>query len=308
MPGLRNARSAPPIDFPSTDPEWELGQTTVHYALCAALRSALSRAVRDKDFVATDLFVYFDPDDPHKKCAPDGFVKLGAPRQQKDVWRTWLDGIPELCIEVLSSSDREVLPLSEKIVRYTILGTNELVTFDPNAPVGRRLRAWDRHHHTLIERAVSRERTPCRTLDLWFVVAPALSEEGLEASNAVIDALRLARDPDGRDLILTSVEQTLRERADKDAALLAAELERKTAEHERKQKDAALKAAQRERKTAERERKQKDAALKAAERERKQKDAALKAAERERKQKDAALAEIERLRARLADESTKEMP
>ncbi len=283
MPGLRNAgpaHSAPPIDFPSTDPEWELGQTTVHYALCAALRSALSHAVGDKDFVATDLFLYFDPDDAHKKCAPDGFVKLGRPREQKDVWRTWLDGIPELCIEILSTSDREVLPLSEKLARYTMIGTKELVTFDPNAPVGRRLRAWDRHNHTLIERAVSRERTPCRTLDLWFVVAPAAAEEGLEASDAVIDALRLARDPDGRDLVLTAVEQTARERAEKDAAL----------------------------KAAERERKEKDAALRAAERERKEKDAALRATERERRKKNAALAEIERLRAQLnADSNSKKV-
>ena len=243
MPGLRNARpahSAPPINFPSTDPEWELGQTTVHYALCAALRSALFCAVGDEDFVATDLFVYFDPDDAYKKCAPDGFVKRGVPREQKDVWRTWLDGIPELCIEILSSSDREVLPLSDKLARYTLVGTNELVTFDPNAPLGRRLRAWDRRHHTLVERAVSRERTPCRTLGMWFVVAPAPANEALQPSDAFIDALRLARDPDGRDLVLTAIEQTRHERAGKDEALRTAERERKAAERERAEKNAAL--------------------------------------------------------------------
>jgi hypothetical protein len=75
----------------------------------------------------------------------------------------------------------------------------------------------------LVERVVEGEATPCLTLDLWFVLAPArLDGEEL--------ALRLAHDERGDALIPTPIET---ERA-------TAERERAEKERERAEKERAL--------------------------------------------------------------------
>jgi Uma2 family endonuclease len=46
-----------------------------------------------------------------RRClAPDGFVKLGVPRDVLDSWKTWERGVPELCVEILSPSDSKEKP------------------------------------------------------------------------------------------------------------------------------------------------------------------------------------------------------
>jgi hypothetical protein len=82
------------------------------------------------------------------------------------------------------------------------MGARELVRFDPDAPAGSRIRAWDLLQGDLVERIVEADRTPCSTLGLWWVVVPGA---GYPA------ALRLARDADGRDLVLTTEEARIQE-------------------------------------------------------------------------------------------------
>jgi len=247
VPNVRHVRPVRPLDFPSSDPEWDMGQSGTHHRFCEALYAALRAALAPDNLVAADQYLYFDAADngDRSKCAPDVLVKLGSPARLVNVWKTWEDGTPDLCIEVLSPSDHEKLTLDEKLRRYHTIGVSEVVAFDPLAPVGRRLRAWDRIDGDLVERVVDDERTPCVTLGLWFVLAPTADEPDLDV------VLRVAHDPLGRDLLLTPAE---RERAEK--------------ERERAEKDAALAAA-------ERERAEKDAALAVAERERAEKEAAL---------------------------------
>jgi hypothetical protein len=101
-------------------------------------------------------------------------------------------------VEILSPSDtKEKLTFRTKLARYRVLGTHELIAFDIDAPAGTRLRAWDRVGRNLVERVVDHETTPCLTLGLHWVLAGA--------DNLPI-ALRLARDPEGRDLLLTAQE------------------------------------------------------------------------------------------------------
>ena len=226
VPNVRHVRPVRPIDFPSSDPEWDMGQSGTHHRFCETLYAILRAALTPDDLVAADQFLYFDAADAgdRSKCAPDILVKLGSRARLVNVWKTWEDGTPDLCVEVLSPSDREKLSLDEKLRRYHTIGVPEVVAFDPLAPAGRRLRAWDRIDGDLVERVVDDERTPCITLGLWFVLAPTPDEPDLGV------ALRLARDPSGRDLLPTPTE---RERAEKEAAL--AEKER-----ERAEKEAAL--------------------------------------------------------------------
>ena len=195
---LRYVRPVHPLRFDASDPEWDMGQSDRHVAFCFLLRELLLRAVGEGSTVGIDQFVFWDARNAKKKCAPDAFIKLGVKHDpDRDSWRTWEAGAPELCIEVLSRSDHEKLTLDEKLARFHALGTSEVVVFDVDAPEGSRLRVWDRVDGDLIERVVEGERTPCRTLGLYFVLAPFEQRPV---------ALRLARDADGRDLLPSARE------------------------------------------------------------------------------------------------------
>lgn len=210
-----------------------------HYRLCALLYALLREACGPDNTAGADQFLYFDASDPRRCCAPDGYVKLGVP-EPEDIrsWKTWERGAPELCIEILSPSDtKEKLTLQEKLRRFHRIGVSEVVVFDVEAERGARLRAWDLIEGDLVERVVDNEATPCLTLDLWFVIAPA-HEERLAA------ALRLARDPEGASLLPTASER---------AAVLAreaAEAEARAARTSAESAKAEAKIAQLERELA----------------------------------------------------------
>lgn len=78
------------------------------------------------------------------------------------------------------------------------MGTRELVLFDHEDKPGKRVRVFDRIEGDFVERVVENDRTPCLTLGLHWVVAPA---PDLDV------ALRLARDAEGADLLFSAKEQ-----------------------------------------------------------------------------------------------------
>jgi len=202
---LPHVRPVKPLLFPASDPEWEMGQSVMHKLLCDLLYHVLRGAVGDEHTVGCDNFVYFRTTDPSRKCAPDAFVKLDVKHGFFDSWKIWERhrGTPELCVEILSPSDtKEKLTWEEKIERYLDLGTPELIAFNVDAPLGHRLRAWDRIDDDLVERVVEGERTPCITLGLHWVIVASTAPSGEELPAA----LRLARDPFGADVIATISE------------------------------------------------------------------------------------------------------
>jgi len=208
---IQHLRPVQPLHFPSSQPQWDLGQSIRHLDLCTLLREILLAAVTRSDSVGCDQFVYFDASRPKRCLAPDGMVKLGVPQEQFLSWKTWENGTPELGIEILSPSDTpETLTSEEKFERYHAAGVRELVVFHVDGPVGKRLRAWDRIDGDLVERMVRDEVTPCLTLGMWWVLRPA---------NDQPVALRLARDAAGGDLVATEREKTAAERQAKEAAL-----------------------------------------------------------------------------------------
>ena len=147
-----------------------MGQTSSHLNLCAALREMLLRVVGPSSTVGTDHFVYWDAANATTKCAPDAFVKLGVPHAPIDSWKTWETGTPELCIEIVSPIDAEVLTRDEKLERFHAMGVREVVFFDRMAAPGTRLRMWDRVDGDLVERVVHGDCSPCLTLGLVFQV------------------------------------------------------------------------------------------------------------------------------------------
>jgi hypothetical protein len=219
---LPHLRPVKPVHFPASDPEWEMGQSTRHLHLCDLVYKVLRAAVGDDNTVGADQFMYLDASDPRRKCAPDAFVKLGVPHADFDSWKMWEPGrgSPDLCVEILSPSDTpEKQTWEEKMERFLATAATEIVAFNVDAPVGARLRAWDRLADDLVERDVRAESTPCAPLGLHWVVVPSLSPD----DSHLPAALRLSRDPLGRDLVLTAAEARARA-AEAEIARLRAEL------------------------------------------------------------------------------------
>jgi hypothetical protein len=189
--------------------------------MCDLLYQVLRHAVGEQHSVGKDNFVYWDASKPRRKCAPDAFVKLGVPHALFDSWKTWEHGAPELAVEILSPSDSpEKLTWDQKMERYLALGVRELIAFHVESPEGSRLRAWDRLENDLVERLVEGETTPCLTLrGLHWVLAESRAPSGEELSVA----LRLARDPAGRELVPTVSEARIAA-AEAELARLRAEL------------------------------------------------------------------------------------
>ena len=207
-----------------------------HWILKGFLFRVLRAFVGDAGSVGADQFVYFDAADPRRNCAPDELVKLGV-STDFEVWKTWELGVPELVVEILSPSDtKEKYTLEEKLERFRTLGTQEVIAVDLDAPPNERIRAWDRLEDDLVERVVSNDSTPCLTLDLHWVIAPA---DGYPVM------LRLARDAMGRDLVpspeereaANAAQQTAR--ADAETARADAETARADAETARADAEAA---------------------------------------------------------------------
>ncbi len=144
-----------------------------HLLVRTSLFQLLQFALGPAHSVGSDQFVYWIATDPKRKLSPDVFVRLGVPQVSFGSWKTWENGgSPDLGVEVISPNEGDGVTWDEKFARYRELGVKELVRFDPEAPEGKRLRAWDLVRGDLVERVIGNDRTPCLTLGLNWTVCP----------------------------------------------------------------------------------------------------------------------------------------
>jgi hypothetical protein len=122
--------------------------------------------------------------------------------------------VPDVAVEIVSDSDASEASWDAKLLRYQELGVRELVRFDPDEAPSMQVRLWDQVGGELVERTGKKDGHLCRGLALYWVVVPA---RGFPA------ALRVARDAEGRDLILTPEEAEGRAREAEARAREAAE-------------------------------------------------------------------------------------
>jgi hypothetical protein len=175
---------------------------------------------KDTAAVCSEQFIYWDPTDPKQCCAPDLFVRLGSPRTVVDCWKVWERGAPELVVEITSASDTAEGPWETKLERFRRLGAKEIVRFDPDDGE-RPIRIWDAIDGDAVERDPADPAFHrCETLGMFLVV-----RQDAECGTM----LRLARDPEGRDLLPTpsearQLEAEARQRAERRIAELEAEL------------------------------------------------------------------------------------
>ena len=170
--------------------------------------------------IGSEQFVYYDPTDPRRCLSPDAFVRLSVPDSIFGSWKTWERGVPDVAVEITSASDASEIAWDVKFGRYQEMGVGELVRFDPEEIEERRLRIWDRVEGELVERGDGEDRCLCRGLKLYWVAVPT-------GRHPV--TLRLARDAEGRDLVLTPEERAVRaqEAAEQRIAELEAALRRR---------------------------------------------------------------------------------
>jgi hypothetical protein len=126
--------------------------------------------------------------------------------------------VPDLAVEIVSPNEGDGIAWDEKLARYHELGVKELLRFEPEAPEGRRLRAWDRVREDLVERQLAGDHTVCLTLGLSWTVCPVDGQPvGLRL---VDDAGRLLEVPE-------EAEATARQDAEARVRELEAELARR---------------------------------------------------------------------------------
>ncbi len=211
--GRRYLRAPVPIHFPVSE---QVPETARHWKARTLLADSIQHALGEYGLVSCDQFLYWDAENPKRMLAPDVAFRLGAARDVLDCWKTWERGAPHVGVEIISGSDASEMRFEEELARYRPAGVRELVRYDWDDRE-RPIRIWDRVEGDLVERQLAEPETfRCDVLG-WYWCEKEDPELGL--------TLRLARNPDGTDLVLTPVEAERvakeEERAAKDAALAA---------------------------------------------------------------------------------------
>jgi hypothetical protein len=206
----RYLRPPRPLHFPV---EEQMPETRRHLEARTALYELVRDAFKERATVGSEQFIYWDPTDPRACCAPDLFVRLGAPDSLFDSWKVWERGAPELVVEIVSASDTAEGPWDQKLDRFRRLGAKEIVRFDPD-DAERPLRIWDGVDGDAAERDPADPAfNRCDTLGMYLCV---------HRDADLGPMLRVARDAEGHDLLPTPTEG--RQQAERKIAELEAEL------------------------------------------------------------------------------------
>jgi Uma2 family endonuclease len=216
--------------YPSSDGQ-PMAETELHADEMTEVKLMLRRhfrADRERVYVGSNLFVYYERGNPRAVFSPDVFVVRGAPQRQYDTYKLWRDGpAPSWVIEV-SSKSTQLEERGNKKAVCEMLGVVEYFLYDPRAeslrpPLqGHRLR--DGAYQPIEPTATG--AILAETLGIAF----SLDEGGLLVLTHARTGERLLRVDEERDRIAGERDRESR-RADEAEARLAkalAELEHRT--------------------------------------------------------------------------------
>jgi Uma2 family endonuclease len=213
----RYLREPQPLHFP-VEERWP--ETGRHLLARTALFLMVREELKERAMVGSEQFIYWDPTDPKKRCAPDLFVRLGPRHKPVDSWKVWERGAPDLVVEITNASDTVDGPWESKLERFRSLGAREIVRCDPEDRE-QPIRIWDSVDGDAVERDPA---------DPVFYRSDVLGMYLFVREDPEIGPmLRLARDPEGRDLLPTHLgarqsEVEARQHAERRIAELEAEL------------------------------------------------------------------------------------
>jgi Uma2 family endonuclease len=236
-PGARPRAAPDPTYYPVVD---KMGEGSLQRLIAELLRPLLAYALAERGFKAftgADQFIYYQQHAPTESCAPDVYVMPGLePELDVDCWKIWEEprAVPSFAFEIVSRNNPRK-DTAHSPVRHATLGTKELIIFDPRRPraptPGRPPPKTDRTRWMVFRRLPRRgliqveghdaDRVYSKSLKLWLRVVG----EGAQMR------VRVARGPEGDELIPTPVEREERERsarqaAEAEVARLRAELDR----------------------------------------------------------------------------------
>jgi hypothetical protein len=181
-----------------------VSETKQHLEARTTLYLSLKDALAADHAIGSQQFLYWDAANPERNLLPDVFVKRRCADWLFDNWKVWEHAAPELAVEILSPLDPRDQDWDDKMARYRASGIGEVVRFDPASQM-QPVRIWDRIEGDLVERSRDgADLMECAALGLWWAVVP--SDFGPQ--------IRLARDREGNDLLLTPNEDLLRLRAE----------------------------------------------------------------------------------------------
>jgi Uma2 family endonuclease len=122
------------IHYPESDGQ-PMGETDFHISVILYLRQALRYFFRQAEqiYVAANMFLYYEEENPNACKAPDVFVVKGVSKHDRRIYKLWEEkAVPCTVFEITSYSTR-LDDLATKRGLYEMLGVAEYFLFDPLA-------------------------------------------------------------------------------------------------------------------------------------------------------------------------------
>lgn len=90
-------------------------------------------ADRTNYYVSGNMFLYYDPQSHRKFRGPDFFLVLDVNNRERKSWVVWQEGMrfPDIIIELLSDTTREVDTGEKKTLYERVFHTSEYYLYDP---------------------------------------------------------------------------------------------------------------------------------------------------------------------------------
>ena len=90
-------------------------------------------AERTDYYVGGNMFVHYDPDNKRHSRGPDVFLVLDVDQRERKSWVVWREGMrfPDVIIELLSDTTREVDKGEKKVLYERLFRTPEYYLYDP---------------------------------------------------------------------------------------------------------------------------------------------------------------------------------
>ena len=122
------------ISYPESDGT-PVGETDAHRQEILDLIAALSEYYRLDPlvYVSGNLMFFYEEGNPSAVVSPDVFVVKGVAKDQRRVYKLWVEGRPPAVVIEISSRSTRLQDLGTKRALYAMLGVEEYFLFDPLA-------------------------------------------------------------------------------------------------------------------------------------------------------------------------------
>ena len=109
------------------------GETDIHIDAMIYLREALKHYFRQTPqvYVAGNLLIYYEENNPSASIAPDVFVVPGVHQHQRRTYKLWEEGPPPAVVFEVTSRSSRLEDTGTKRAVYAMLGVQEYFVYDP---------------------------------------------------------------------------------------------------------------------------------------------------------------------------------